>query len=112
MMVQRLEQLKALGVGHAIDDFGTGHSSLRYLRGFPFDFLKIDRSFVDDVARETGAWALTKAIIELGKTLQTRLVAEGIEREEQLMRLRVLECNLGKSFYLAEPMEPAHAEHW
>ena len=112
MMLQRLGELKALGVGLAIDDFGTGYSSLSYLREFPFDFLKIDRSFVDDVARQTGTRDLTKAIIELGKTLDLDLIAEGIEQKEQLTRLRTLDCDLGQGFYLAAPMAAVEAEQW
>jgi len=109
MMLRRLRELKALGVGLAIDDFGTGYSSLSYLREFPFDFLKIDQSFIDDVGAEAGGKDLTKAIIELGKTLELELVAEGIERHHQLARLQDLECGLGQGFYFAEPMEPAAA---
>src|SRR5581483_1479265 len=112
MMLQRLSELKALGVGLAIDDFGTGYSSLSYLREFPFDFLKIDRSFIDDVARQTGTRDLTRAIIELGKTLELDLIAEGIEQKEQLTRLRALDCDLGQGFFLAEPMAAAQAEEW
>ena len=72
----------------AIDDFGTGYSSLSYLRQFPFDMLKIDKSFIDDVAAVPNQKELTRAIIELGKTLDLELVAEGIERKDQLTRLQ------------------------
>ena len=104
-MIGRLQNLKDLGVRLAIDDFGTGYSSLSYLRQFPFDLLKIDKSFIDDVGSGPEKKELTRAIIELGKTLDLELVAEGIERTEQLSRLKLLDCELGQGFYFAEPMD-------
>jgi len=101
-----LAEIKALGVRLAIDDFGTGYSSLSYLRQFPFDLLKIDKSFIDDVGMIMQQKELTRAIIELGKTLDMELVAEGIERREQLTRLQSMECELGQGFYFAEPLAP------
>jgi len=108
--LKRLHELKALGVGLAIDDFGTGYSSLSYLRQFPFDLLKIDKSFIDDLGAVASPKDLTGAIVELGKTLDLRLVAEGIERREQLDRLVSMDCDLGQGFYFAEPMEGAAVE--
>ncbi|MDE3095466.1 MAG: EAL domain-containing protein [Chloroflexota bacterium] len=108
--MERLRQLKALGVRLAIDDFGTGYSSLSYLRQFPFDLLKIDKSFIDDVGRVAGRREMTSAIIELGKTLDLELVAEGIERTDQLARLQALECELGQGFYFHEPLDAAAIE--
>src|SRR5581483_1886691 len=104
-MMRRLHALKELGVKLAIDDFGTGYSSLSYLREFPFDMLKIDKSFIDDVGQMRNRKELTKAIIELGKTLDLELVAEGIEHNEQLSRLQSLECELGQGFLFAQPMD-------
>jgi len=104
LMMARLRDLKELGVRLAIDDFGTGYSSLSYLRQLPFDMLKIDKSFIDDVSVVPAEKELTRAIIELGKTLNLDLVAEGIERTEQLSRLRALDCDLGQGFYFARPM--------
>jgi diguanylate cyclase (GGDEF)-like protein/PAS domain S-box-containing protein len=104
-MMRRLHALKELGVKLAIDDFGTGYSSLSYLREFPFDMLKIDKSFIDDVGQMRHRKELTKAIIELGKTLDLELVAEGIEHSEQLTRLQSLECELGQGFLFAQPMD-------
>jgi EAL domain-containing protein (putative c-di-GMP-specific phosphodiesterase class I) len=103
--MERLRQLKQQGVRLAIDDFGTGYSSLSYLRQFPFDLLKIDKSFVADVGEGSREKELTSAIIELGKTLDLELVAEGIERTDQLARLQALECEFGQGFYFAEPMD-------
>jgi len=105
-MQERLGELKALGLRLAIDDFGTGYSSLSYLKQFPFDLLKIDKSFIDDVREEPQQRELTRAIIELGKTLDLELVAEGIERADQLSRLRALNCELGQGFYFSQPMDP------
>jgi diguanylate cyclase (GGDEF)-like protein/PAS domain S-box-containing protein len=105
-MQERLRDLKALGLRLAIDDFGTGYSSLSYLKQFPFDLLKIDKSFIDDVREEPQQRELTRAIIELGKTLDLELVAEGIERADQLSRLRELDCELGQGFYFSQPMDP------
>jgi len=103
-MMKRLQALKALGVRLAIDDFGTGYSSLSYLREFPFDLLKIDKSFIDDVGF-VNQKELTKAIIGLGKTLDLELVAEGIEHTDQLSRLQSMECELGQGFLFAKPMD-------
>ena len=107
-MMERLNELKSLGVRLAIDDFGTGYSSLSYLREFPFDLLKIDKAFIDDLGERTERKDLTRAIIELGKTLDLQLVAEGIESGEQVTRLTSLDCGLGQGFYFAEPLD-AHA---
>jgi predicted signal transduction protein with EAL and GGDEF domain len=104
-MLKRLGELKELGIGLAIDDFGTGYSSLSYLREFPFDLLKIDKSFIDDVGAIPNQRELTKAIIELGKTLDLELVAEGIERPDQVSRLQSMDCELGQGFYFAQPMD-------
>ncbi|MEX2247861.1 MAG: EAL domain-containing protein [Dehalococcoidia bacterium] len=110
LTLKRLRDLKALGIGLAIDDFGTGYSSLSYLRQFPFDLLKIDKSFIDDLGTIINKKELTKAIIELGKSLDLELVAEGIERGEQLSRLQSMECELGQGFLFAKPMEGAEVE--
>lgn len=101
-----LAELKKLGVRIAIDDFGTGYSSLSSLRQFPFDILKIDKSFVDSVAEATPEQKLTRTIIDLGKTLNVQVVAEGIERPEQLRTLQSLGCDLGQGFFFAKPMSP------
>ncbi|HXK34755.1 MAG TPA: EAL domain-containing protein, partial [Dehalococcoidia bacterium] len=108
--MQRLAELKALGVRLAIDDFGTGYSSLSYLREFPFDLLKIDKSFIDDIGTTVTRKQLARAIIELGKTLDLELVAEGIEHSEQAVRLQDMDCELGQGFYFARPMDAAGVE--
>jgi EAL domain-containing protein (putative c-di-GMP-specific phosphodiesterase class I) len=98
--VQRLVDLKSLGVRLAMDDFGTGYSSLSYLSRFPVDILKMDRSFVGSGENV----ALTSAIIALGASLELDVVAEGIELPEQEASLRGLGCELGQGFLFARPM--------
>lgn len=101
-MIAMLESLKVLGVQLAVDDFGTGYSSLSLLRRMPADIIKIDKSFVDDIAREPQGWALVAAIVKLATSLGRRTHAEGIERGEQLAHLRALGCELGQG-YLFDP---------
>jgi EAL domain-containing protein (putative c-di-GMP-specific phosphodiesterase class I) len=100
-----LRRLKALGVQLAIDDFGTGYSSLSYLRRLPIDILKIDKTFVDAVADGVESSALTEAIIKLAGTLHLTPIAEGIEHQAQLQRLRDLHCHYGQGFHLAKPVD-------
>jgi diguanylate cyclase (GGDEF)-like protein/PAS domain S-box-containing protein len=104
LSIQRLGELKNHGVKLAVDDFGTGYSSLNYIRRFPVDILKVDKSFIDGVADSGEEAALTAAIIELAGILRLRPVAEGIERADQLEKLRLLNCELGQGFYFAKPM--------
>jgi diguanylate cyclase (GGDEF)-like protein/PAS domain S-box-containing protein len=101
---QRLNELKQLGVKLAVDDFGTGYSSLNYIRRFPVDILKVDKSFVDGVAEGGEESALTAAIIELAGILNLRPVAEGIERADQLDKLLELRCELGQGYYFSRPL--------
>jgi len=103
-VTQRLQALKSLGVCLAIDDFGTGYSSLAYLRRFPVDILKIDKSFVDEVGHGSAASALARAIVNLGHTLQLATVAEGIETAEQLVEVRDSGCRFGQGYYFAKPL--------
>jgi len=100
-----LGALKALAVRLAIDDFGTGYSSLRYLQQFPVDVLKIDKSFVDGVARGGHDAALGRTIVALAEMLGLRTVAEGIEDPVQRERLHALGCELGQGYLFARPLE-------
>jgi EAL domain-containing protein (putative c-di-GMP-specific phosphodiesterase class I) len=102
--LSRLFQLKSLGVRLAVDDFGTGYSSFAYLRRFPVDILKIDKSFVDGVATEPTSSALVDAMIRIGKTLRLETVAEGVERVEQAESLRNLECDIGQGYLFSRPL--------
>jgi EAL domain-containing protein (putative c-di-GMP-specific phosphodiesterase class I) len=102
----RLQDLKALGLTLAVDDFGTGYSSLSYLQRFPIDVLKIDKAFVDAVGSGTDN-ALTRAIVALGTALGLRMVAEGIERAEQVEGLRFLGCGFGQGYFFSPPVPAA-----
>ena len=104
---RRLDELKALGVRLAIDDFGTGYSSLAYLRQFPVDALKIDRSFISNVATSEGAGAIIHALVQLGKTLNIETLAEGIEDDAQLRELQREQCDHGQGFLFARPLDAA-----
>jgi EAL domain-containing protein (putative c-di-GMP-specific phosphodiesterase class I) len=103
-----LSDLKRLGVRLAIDDFGTGYSSLSYLHRFPIDVLKIDRSFVGRLGGERNDVAIVEAVIALARGLNMEVTAEGIETNEQLTRLVVLNCHRGQGYYFARPL-PAEA---
>jgi EAL domain-containing protein (putative c-di-GMP-specific phosphodiesterase class I) len=104
LAVQRLKELRALGVRLAMDDFGTGYSSLSYLSRFPVDVLKMDRSFLAAGASPEAS-GLATAVVALGQTLSLDVVAEGIEYPEQWATLRELGCGLGQGFYFARPMD-------
>ena len=99
-------ELKALGIRLAIDDFGTGYSSLSYLQRFPFDILKIDKSFVDGVARGGTDVAFARTIIALGGMLNLRVLAEGIEDANQLATLKELGCQFGQGYLFSRPLDP------
>ena len=103
--VDELEELSAIGVRLAVDDFGTGYSSLSSLARFPVDVLKIDRSFVVDVAHDDDGQALVRSIVELGRSLGLVAVAEGVEASNQVSALIDAGCGLGQGFHFARPMD-------
>jgi len=105
-----LMELKSIGVKLAIDDFGTGYSSLSYLRELPFDVVKMDKSFVDGIADSEQRLALADGIVQIAKTLQLEVVAEGIESEVQRDLLTEMGCHYGQGYLLAMPMQPSEAE--
>ena len=102
--VAALEQLKSLGVQLAIDDFGTGYSSLAYLKRFPIDTLKVDRSFIRDVPGDSGDRKITRAIIAMAHSLRLRVVAEGVETAAQLKFLRAQRCDSVQGYLLHRPL--------
>jgi EAL domain-containing protein (putative c-di-GMP-specific phosphodiesterase class I) len=99
-----LRGLRDLGVSLSMDDFGTGYSSLSNLHSFPFDTLKIDRSFVSRIAGSDQAFHIVRAILELARALRMEVIAEGIETREQFHLLRQLGCRYGQGFFFAPPM--------
>jgi diguanylate cyclase (GGDEF)-like protein/PAS domain S-box-containing protein len=107
-----LAALRRLGVRLAVDDFGTGYSSLSHLSRLPVDSLKIDRSFVHQLRRNSDDAAVVAAIVQLGSTLRKAVVAEGIETADQVDQLRELGCELGQGFHLAQPLTEQAAGDW
>lgn len=107
-----LQSLKRLGVRLAIDDFGTGYSSLAYLRQYPLDKLKIDRSFLREVPANSSDVSLITAIVQMAHSMQLRTVAEGVETEEQLEFLRTLGCEMAQGYHLGRPQPADAATVW
>jgi len=101
-----LDGLKSLGVGLKIDDFGTGYASLKCLNRLPFDVLKIDRSFVVNMSETDGTSDTIRTILLLAENLGMEVVAEGIEKKEQLLELQSLHCDYGQGYYFSPPLEP------
>ncbi len=110
--IQRIGELRALGLRLAIDDFGTGYSSLGYLHAFQIDELKIDRSFVPGSEGVGDAHVLSQAIVELGRALRLDMVAEGIETQDQADWFRALGIRLGQGFHFARPLASANVERY
>jgi EAL domain-containing protein (putative c-di-GMP-specific phosphodiesterase class I) len=103
-MIDELARLRQLGLRLAIDDFGTGYASLAYLRELPVDIIKIDPSFVAGLGTDGTLAMLTRTIVQVGHDLGIEIVAEGIERPEQLELLRAMGCGLGQGYLVARPM--------
>jgi diguanylate cyclase (GGDEF)-like protein/PAS domain S-box-containing protein len=102
-----LEQLKAIGVRLAIDDFGTGYSSLSYLTRFPIDALKLDQSFVHHIMANANDAIVVRTVIRMAKSLKHRIIAEGVETQEQLAFLQAAGCDEGQGYYFSRPV-PSH----
>jgi diguanylate cyclase (GGDEF)-like protein/PAS domain S-box-containing protein len=109
-VVGRMAKLKSLGVRIAIDDFGTGYSSLAYLRRFPVDVLKIDRSFIMSLAESAEDVSVVQTLVALGRTLDLEVVAEGVELESQLSVVAEVGCNGAQGFLLGRPLDHASTE--
>ncbi len=108
----RIRELTEAGIKLSIDDFGTGYSSLAYLRSFPFDRIKIDRSFVQEVEIDQRAGAIVRSIIGLGHSLGKPITAEGVETEAQLRFLAAERCDEAQGFLLGRPGEPQNIQRW
>jgi diguanylate cyclase len=102
--VSILQSLRKMGVRVAVDDFGTGYSSLSYLRRFPLDALKIDQSFVRQIADSPGEATIVSAIISMGRSLHLRVIAEGVETAEDLAFLQDHECDEAQGYYFSRPV--------
>jgi EAL domain-containing protein (putative c-di-GMP-specific phosphodiesterase class I) len=102
-----LVSLRQLGVKVAVDDFGTGYSSLSYLRKFPLDALKIDQSFVRQISTSPEETTIVRAIISMGRSLNLRIIAEGVETVEELDFLKLHQCEEAQGYYFSRPVPPA-----
>ena len=103
-MKKNLAILKSINIPVALDDFGTGFSSLSYLHQFSLDYLKIDKSFVDDLNEVGNKVLILDAVVNLAKTLKIKTTAEGIETEEQYQKLKEIGCDVGQGYHIAKPM--------
>ena len=112
LAIETLQQMKEMGVRISIDDFGTGYSSLSYLKRFPIDALKIDRSFVKEITTNTGDAAVATAVVAMARSLNLKVIAEGVETLEQLEFLRTLKCDEMQGYFVSLPVPPeVFAEH-
>jgi diguanylate cyclase (GGDEF)-like protein len=111
-VIRTLHDLKRLGVKLAIDDFGTGYSSLAYLKRFPVDTLKIDRAFIKDISRDSDDVVIVEAILGLGKHFDLKVVAEGVEDNDQLEFLRRQGCDIAQGYHLSPPLAFGQYVEW
>ena len=110
--VRLLSRLRAAGLTVAIDDFGAGYSSLTHLKNLPVDVLKVDKAFIDDVPGDTNGENLVQSVLALAKSLQLTVIAEGVEREEQLNWLRGQRCEIIQGYIYAPPVSAEQATEW
>jgi EAL domain-containing protein (putative c-di-GMP-specific phosphodiesterase class I) len=110
--IATMDAIKNKGIYLAIDDFGTGYSSLAYLKRFPIDVLKVDRSFINDIPKDKTDMAITSAVIAMAHKLGMKVVAEGIETQEQLEFLRENKCDYGQGYLLSRPLTLPQLHHF
>ena len=103
-IAHHLKLLRELGIQLSLDDFGTGYSSISYLHNFDLDYVKIDRSFVEDLTYESKQFQLCKSIITMAHSLDLKVIAEGVETEQQMSILTELKCDYAQGYYLGRPM--------
>jgi|GEM_PF-207774 len=109
---RKLEELRNLGVSIAVDDFGTGYSSLTYLKRMPVEQLKIDKQFVHDLLANDDDTRIANTIIDLGRSLNLSVIAEGVETEEQAAYLKTRGCQIGQGYYFSKPLAPDRLRHF
>jgi EAL domain-containing protein (putative c-di-GMP-specific phosphodiesterase class I) len=112
LALEILSRLHALGVGLALDDFGTGYSSMAYLKALPVDELKVDRSFVGQMATSNSDAVIVRSTIDLGHNLGLHVVAEGVENQATWEELAALGCDTAQGYHLGRPMPAAELEQW
>jgi diguanylate cyclase (GGDEF)-like protein/PAS domain S-box-containing protein len=105
-----LQSLSAMGIRIAVDDFGTGYSNLSYLKRFPINTLKLDKSFVHDIPENANIATIVRSVIHMGQSLHLQVVAEGVENAEQLKFLRAYGCAEGQGFYFSKPVDPSECQ--
>lgn len=111
-VIHSLHELSKHGMRLAIDDFGTGYSSLAYLKRFPVNTLKIDRAFITDISSDNDDVAIVEAVLGLGKHFNMKVVAEGVEDEEQLNFLKTQGCDIAQGYYISKPLSAEQYTHW
>jgi EAL domain-containing protein (putative c-di-GMP-specific phosphodiesterase class I) len=111
-VAEALHRIRAMGVAIALNDFGTGYASLTHLKTFPIDRLKIDRSFVHDMHHNNDSLSIVQAIVQLGRSLDLRVTAEGVENEEQLVLLRSMGCGSFQGYYYSKPLPAAEVRNF
>jgi EAL domain-containing protein (putative c-di-GMP-specific phosphodiesterase class I) len=111
-VMAKLEQLAALGIRVSVDDFGTGYSSLGHLKDLPIDKMKIDSSFIQDLPAERGSAAITRAIIQMARSLGIAAIAEGVETEQQRTFLALNGCDELQGMLISPPLAAAEFEAW
>jgi EAL domain-containing protein (putative c-di-GMP-specific phosphodiesterase class I) len=104
--IEKLSAIRALGVGLSLDDFGTGYSSLSYIAKLPVTTLKIDRSFIAAMSESAEHMAIVSAVISLARALNLKVVAEGVETQEQSNLLRLLRCDEAQGYFFGRPLPP------
>ncbi|GIU98420.1 MAG: hypothetical protein KatS3mg014_0036 [Actinomycetota bacterium] len=107
-----MAELSSVGIRLSVDDFGTGYSSLSYLKRLPIDEIKVDRSFVTNMQRDTNDAMIVRATVELGRNLGLQVVAEGVEDPATLRELTEIGCDLAQGFLIARPLPPGEATRW